>query len=66
MEISNTGYIKINSGECEDVNKIYRVHEYFRFNPELTDVELTLEYNNEQIKKVVPYYWIEWIEDGDW
>jgi hypothetical protein len=64
--MNNTGYIKINSDNWEDAGKIYRVNEYYRPNPESTAVHLVLEYNNEQIKKVVPYHWIEWIEDGDW
>lgn len=64
--MNNTGYIKIDSDNWEDAGKIYRVHEYFRSDPKSTAVHLVLEYDNEQIKKVVPYHWIEWIEDGDW
>jgi hypothetical protein len=64
--MNNTGYIKINSDNWEDVGKIYKVHEYFRPKSESTAVHLVLEFNNETIKKVVPYHWIEWIEDGDW
>ena len=63
---NNTGYIKIDSDNWEDAGKIYRVLEYFRPDPKSTAVHLVLEFNNEQIKKVVPYHWIEWIEDGDW
>ena len=64
--MNNTGFIKINSDNTEDHDKIYKVREYFRRNHDSTAVELTLEYKDEQIKKVVPYHWIEWIEDGDW
>jgi hypothetical protein len=64
--MNNTGYIRINSDDWDDAGKLYKVLEHYRRNPESTAVELTLEYNNEQIKKVVPYHWIEWIEDGDW
>lgn len=64
--MNNTGYIKIDSDMWDDAGKVYKVIEYFRRNPESTAVELVLEYNNEQITKVVPYHWIEWIEDGDW
>lgn len=66
LMMNNTGYIKINSDNWDDAGKIYKVVEYFRRNPESTAVELTLECNNETIHKVVPYHWIEWIEDGDW
>jgi len=64
--MNNTGYIRINSDDWEDVGKLYKVLEYFRRDPDSTAVELTLEHNNEKINKVVPYHWIEWIEDGDW
>ena len=63
---NNTGYIKINSDNWDDAGKVYKVIEHYRRNPESTAVELILEYNDETIKKVVPYHWIEWIEDGDW
>lgn len=64
--MNNTGYLKINSDNWEDAGKIYRVHVYSRPNPESTAVHLKLEYNGEEINKVVPYHWIEWIEDKDW
>lgn len=63
---NTTGYIAIDSGDWEDAGKIYKVHEYYRPNQESTAVHLTLEHNGQQIKKVVPYHWIEWIPDGDW
>lgn len=64
--MNSTGYIKINSDDWQDAGAIYKVVEYFRRNPESTAVELILEYNDKQITRVVPYHWIEWIEDGDW
>jgi hypothetical protein len=64
---NSTGYIKINSDEWDDAGKIYKVIEYFRRDPERsTAVELTLETGGQKIKKVVPYHWVEWVEDGDW
>lgn len=63
--MNESGYIRIDSDDWDDAGKTYKVLEYFRRNPESTAVELTLEYNNEIIKKVVPYHWIEWIEDGE-
>lgn len=64
--MNNTGFIKINDDDWENTGKIYKVQEYFRTDPKSTAVRLTLEHNGEQIKKVVPYHWIEWIPDGDW
>lgn len=67
MAENSTGYIMINSDEWEDAGTIYKVVEYFRRNPESTAVELTLEHKHGQrVRRVVPYHWIEWIEDGDW
>ncbi len=63
--MNENGLIRINSDDWQDSGKIYRVVEYFRRNFDSTAVELTLEHNNEQTQRVVPYHWIEWIEDGD-
>ncbi len=63
--MNDNGLIRINSDDWQDSGKIYRVVEYFRRNSDSTAVELTLEHNNEQTHRVVPYHWIEWIEDGD-
>ena len=66
METSQ-GYIKINSDNREDVGTIYKVLEYFRRNPNSTAVQLTLEYpNGKQVRRVVPYHYIEWLEDGEY
>jgi hypothetical protein len=65
--MNNTRYIKIDSDDWQDVGKIYKVVEYFRRNNESTAVELKLELQDGQVvDRVVPYHWIEWIEDGDW
>ncbi len=65
--MNNTGYIKIDSDDWQDAGKVYKVLEYFRRNPESTAVELKLELEGGQVvSRVVPYHWIEWIEDGDW
>ena len=66
MGENSTGYIKINSDDWQDAGKIYKVVEYFRRDPDSTAVELTIEHKQETLKRVVPYHWIEWIEDGDW
>jgi hypothetical protein len=63
--MNSTGYIRINSDEWQDVNKIYKVLEQFR-RGDSSAVELTLEYKEEVIKRVVPYHWIDWIPDEDW
>jgi hypothetical protein len=63
---NSTGYIKINSDEWADDGKIYKVIEYFRPNADSSLVNLVLEYKDEQIKRVVPQHWIEWIPDEDW
>jgi hypothetical protein len=63
--MNSTGYIRINSDEWQDVDKIYRVLEQFR-RADSSAVELTLEHKEEEIKRVVPYHWIEWIQDEDW
>jgi hypothetical protein len=64
--MNSTGYIKINSDDWQDVGKIYKVLEHYRPNVESTAVELVLEYRDEQIKRIVPNHWIEWIPDEDW
>ena len=63
--MNSTGYIKINSDEWQDAGKIYKVLEHYR-RPDSTAVELVLECEKEQTKRVVPYHWIEWIPDEDW
>ena len=65
---NSTGYIRINSDDWADAGKLYKVIEYYRPNPDTSSaVNLTLEDpSGETIKKVVPFHWVEWIEDGDW
>lgn len=59
------GYVTINSDEWQDAGKIYKVLEYFR-RSESTAVELKLELTEgEVIRRVVPYHWIEWVDNGD-
>lgn len=59
------GYVTINSDEWQDAGKIYKVLEYFR-RPDSTAVELKLELTEgEVIRRVVPYHWIEWVDNGD-
>ena len=64
--MNNTGYIKINSDEWGDAGKIYKVVDYAP-RDDSTAVELTLlESDGNMIHRVIPYHWVEWIEDGDW
>jgi len=59
-------YIKINSDMWEDAGTTYKVIDYFSRKPRSSAVELTLEHpNGQEIHRVVPYHWIEWIPDGE-
>jgi hypothetical protein len=64
---NTTGYIMIHSDDYADAGKLYKVIEYFRRQPESTAAELIIEHaGGQKERRVVPYYWIEWIPDGDW
>lgn len=58
-------YIRINSDEWEDAGTIYEVLTSER-RPNSTAVELLLELEGGQrLRRVVPYHWIEWMDNKD-
>lgn len=59
-------YARILSDNWEDAGKIYKVREYARRNPESTAAHLTIELEDGRLEtKVIPYHWIEWLENGE-
>lgn len=59
-------YATIDSDEWEDAGKIYTILDYDHRNPESTAVLLTLKHEDGPVtRRVVPYHWINWVENGE-